>query len=238
MCDRLFTGRTYQWRSAGQYDPECTSIEMKKTRILILGGGFGGIYAALEIERRCDPQFDVTLISQDNFFLSTAMLHEVACSDLDVTHIVKPIQPMLRHVGFFEGQILSVHTGAQKVTVRHGFEQHSHMLEYDHVVFALGGVTNSYGIPNLAEIAMTMKSLGDAIALRNRLIARLEEADTECAAVDRESLLTFVVAGGGFAGVETFGSSQSSVAKTWFPFDLIHLVCWLPAAAGRGLREC
>jgi NADPH-dependent 2,4-dienoyl-CoA reductase/sulfur reductase-like enzyme len=66
MCDRLYTGRTYQWRSDGQYDPECTSIEMKKIRILILGGGFGGIYAALEFERRCDPQFDVTLISPQN----------------------------------------------------------------------------------------------------------------------------------------------------------------------------
>ncbi len=179
---------------------------MKKTRILILGGGFGGVYAALEFEKRCDPEFDVTLVSQDNFFLFTPMLHEVACSDLDVTHIVNPIRKMLRHVRFFEGQILSVDIGARKVIVSHGFDRHAHVLEFDHVVFALGCMTNFYGIPNLAEIAMTMKSLGDAIALRNRLIAHLEEADTECAAVDRQSLLTFVVAGGGFAGVETIGS--------------------------------
>src|SRR5215471_13750084 len=76
----------------------------------------------------------------------------------------------------------------------------------DDVVFALGSVTNFYDIPNLAETAVAMKSLGDAIRLRNLLIERLEEADTECAANDREPLLSFVVAGGGFAGVETIGS--------------------------------
>jgi NADH:ubiquinone reductase (H+-translocating) len=88
----------------------------------------------------------------------------------------------------------------------HGLDQHTHALDYDHVAFALGCVTNFYDIPNLAETATQMKTLGDAIGLRNRLIAHLEEADTECAVKNREPLLTFVVAGGGFAGVETIGS--------------------------------
>jgi NADH dehydrogenase len=179
---------------------------MKKNRVLILGGGFGGLYAALEFERRRDPDFEVTLISQDNFFLFTPMLHEVAASDLDLTHIVNPIRKMLRHVHFFEGDVRSIDIAKRQVVVAHGFDQHTHSLEYDHIVFALGCVTNFYNIPNLAEMAVTMKSLGDAIALRNRLIEHLEEADTECAANDREPLLTFVVAGGGFAGVETIGS--------------------------------
>ena len=179
---------------------------MKKNRVLILGGGFGGLYAALEFEKRRDPDFEVALISQDNFFLFTPMLHEVAASDLDLTHIVNPIRKMLRHVHFFEGEVQSVDITKRQVVVAHGFGRHTHSLEYDHVVFALGSVTNYYGIPNLAETALAMKSLGDAIGLRNRLIEHLEEADTECAANDRESLLTFVVAGGGFAGVETIGS--------------------------------
>ena len=179
---------------------------MKKNRVLILGGGFGGLYAALEFENRRDPDFEVTLISQDNFFLFTPMLHEVAASDLDLTHIVNPIRKMLRHVQFFEGDVRSIDTAKRQVVVAHGFDQHTHSLEYDHIVFALGCVTNFYNIPNLAETAVTMKSLGDAIGLRNRLIEHLEEADTECAANDREPLLTFVVAGGGFAGVETIGS--------------------------------
>ena len=179
---------------------------MKKNRVLILGDGFGGIYAALEFEKRQDPDFEVTLISQDNFFMFTPMLHEVAASDLDLTHIVNPIRKMLRHVHFFEGEVRSIDVAKRQVVIAHGFDQHTHTLEYDHVAFALGCVTNFYNIPRLAETAVTMKSLGDAIRLRNRLIEHLEEADTECAANDREPLLTFVVAGGGFAGVETIGS--------------------------------
>jgi NADH dehydrogenase len=179
---------------------------MKKNRVLILGGGFGGLYAALEFEKRHDPDFEVTLISQDNFFLFTPMLHEVAASDLDLTHIVNPIRKMLRHVHFFEGEVRFIDIIKRQVIVAHGFAQHTHSLEYDHVVFALGSITNFYGIPNLAETAVAMKSLDDAIGLRNRLIEHLEEADTECAANDREFLLTFVVAGAGFAGVETIGS--------------------------------
>jgi len=179
---------------------------MKKNRVLILGGGFGGLYAALEFEKRRDPDFEVTLISQDNFFLFTPLLHEVAASDLDLTHIVNPIRKMLRHVRFFEGEVRSVDIMKRQVVVAHGFAQHTHSLEYDHVVFALGSVRNFYGVPNLAERAVAMKSLGDAIGLRNRLIEHLEEADTECAANDRQSLLSFVVAGAGFAGVETIGS--------------------------------
>ena len=147
---------------------------MKKTRVLILGAGFGGLYAALEFEKRHDPDFEVTLISQDNFFLFTPMLHEVAASDLDLTHIVNPIRKMLRYVQFFEGEVRSVDIIRRQVVVSHGFDQHTHSLEYDHVAFALGSVTNFYGIPNLAETAITMKSLGDAIGLRNRLIEHLD----------------------------------------------------------------
>jgi len=179
---------------------------MKETRVLILGGGFGGLYTALEFERRRDPDIEVTLISQENFFLFTPMLHEVAASDLDLTHIVNPIRKMLRHVRFFEGDVLSINLAERRVVVSHGFDQHSHSLEYDHIIFALGAITNFYNIPGLPERALRMKSLGDAIELRNRLIEHLEEADTECAAKDRAPLLSFVVAGGGFAGVETIGS--------------------------------
>ncbi len=177
-----------------------------KTRVLILGGGFGGLYAALEFEKRSDPDFEVTLVSRENFFLFTPMLHEIAASDLDLTNIVNPIRKMLRHVSFFVGDVESIDLEARRVTVSHGFERHSHPLAYDHLVLGLGSVTNFFGLPGLEERALTMKSLGDAIRLRNRLIAHLEEADTECAASEREPLLTFVVAGGGFAGVETIAS--------------------------------
>jgi len=93
---------------------------MKKTRVLILGG-FGGLYAALEFEKRRDPDIEVTLISAANFFLFTPMLHEVAASDLDLTHIVNPIRKMLRHVRFFEGEVQSIDLVDRRFVIDHGF---------------------------------------------------------------------------------------------------------------------
>jgi NADH dehydrogenase len=99
------------------------------------------------------------------------------------------------------------------VVVSHGAEHHSHELEYDHLVIALGSITNFFNLPGLEQQALTMKSLGDAIYLRNKLISHLEEADFECCALERQELLTFVVAGGGFAGVETIASLNDFVRE-------------------------
>lgn len=185
------------------------------TRILILGGGFGGVYAAMEMEKTLarDPNIEVTLVNRDNFFLYTPMLHEVAASDLDVTHIVNPIRKLLKRVHFFDGDVESIDLAARRVGVSHGAEHHHHELDYDHLVLALGSITNFYNLPGLAERALTMKTLGDAIHLRNQLIQNLEEADFECCPKTREPLLNFVVAGGGFAGVETIAGVNDFIRE-------------------------
>jgi NADH dehydrogenase len=181
--------------------------DRRPTRIVVLGGGFGGVYAALELQRRFRRgEAEVTLVNRDNFFLFTPMLHEVAASDLDLTHIVNPLRKLLPGVRLFHGDVDAIDLARHTVEVSHGDEHHHHEIGYDHLVLALGSVTNFYGLPGLRERALTMKSLGDALHLRNRLIACLEEADFECFAHEREPLLTLVVAGGGFAGVETIGA--------------------------------
>jgi NADH dehydrogenase len=198
-------------------------------KVLVLGGGFGGLYAALELEKRLgrDPGIDVTLVNRDNFFLFTPMLHEVAASDLDLTDIVSPVRKILRRVNFFEGRVERIDLAAKRVTVVHGQDAHEHDLAYDYLVIGLGSTTNFYGLPGLEERALTMKSLSDAVHLRNRLIAQLEEADTECAAPRRDALLTFVVAGGGFAGVETIAGVN----------DFVHdALRYYPRAAVKGAR--
>src|SRR5215470_5289353 len=179
-----------------------------KKRIVILGGGFGGLYSALEMERTIarDPGIEITLVNHDNFFLFTPMLHEVAASDLDMTHIVNPIRKLLHHVKFFHGEVESIDLQNKVVRLFHGPNRHQHELTYDYLVIALGSITNFFNLAGLEERSLTMKSLGDAIHLRNRLIDLLEEADFECAFRDRSSLLTVVVAGGGFAGVETIAA--------------------------------
>ncbi len=166
------------------------------------------MYAAIALDRSLArrPNVEIILVNRDNFFLFTPMLHEVAASDLDLTHIVNPIRKLLKRVKFFCGDVESIDLGNRRVTVWHGDEHHSHALEYDHLIIGLGCVTNFFNLPGVAQRAMTMKSLGDAIDLRNRIIANMEEADFECCKAQREQLLTFVVAGGGFAGVETAAS--------------------------------
>ncbi|HEX6727504.1 MAG TPA: NAD(P)/FAD-dependent oxidoreductase [Nitrospira sp.] len=192
-----------------------------KPRVLILGGGFGGMYAALEFERALaeGADIEVTLVNHDNFFLFTPMLHEVAASDLDITNIVSPIRKLLRRVTFFHGEIEAIDLVQKRVGLSHGHEQHCHSLLYDHLVLALGSTTNFFDIPGLATRAFTMKSLSDAIVLRHHLIANLEEADFECGTSLRAPLLNFVVAGGGFAGVETIAAMNDFLreAVQFFP---------------------
>jgi NADH dehydrogenase len=141
------------------------------------------------------------------------MLHEVAASDLDLTNIVNPIRKLLKRVKFFAGEVESIDVERKFVTISHGFDHHHHELPYDHLVIGLGSITNFFNLPGLAEKVLTMKSLGDAIHLRNHLIALLEEADTECSDDVRGPLLTFVVAGGGFAGVETIAGINDFVRE-------------------------
>jgi NADH dehydrogenase len=184
-------------------------------KIYILGGGFGGIYSAMELEYRLagDRDSEITLVNRDNFFLFTPMLHEVAASDLDLTTIINPARKLLRKVQLFAGEVEHIDLPNNRLTLSHGFKRHYHTLSYDRLILALGSITNFYNLPGLAQRALTMKSLGDAVELRNRLIAHLEEADTDCARDHREPLLTFVVAGGGFAGVETIAALNDFVRQ-------------------------
>jgi NADH dehydrogenase len=190
-------------------------MSVQPTRVVILGGGFGGLSAARELERLLprDANVEITLVNRENFFLFTPMLHEVAASDLDLATIVSPLRRLLKRTRLFIGTVETIDVDTQTVTVAHAAGVHRHELPYDHLVVALGAVTNFYGIPGLAERASTMKSLGDAIELRNQLIAHMEEADFECNSDVRNPLLTVLVAGGGFAGVETVAAVNDFVRE-------------------------
>jgi NADH dehydrogenase len=189
---------------------------MSRHRILILGGGFAGLYAAMELEKALKDRPDVviTLVNRDNFFLFTPLLHEVAASDLDLTNIVNPIRKLLRKASFFAGEVERIDLAQRTVTVSHGFDRHTHDMRYDQLVIGVGSTTNFFNNPGLQEHACTMRTLADAANLRNRLIALLEEADSECSADIRRPLLTFVVAGGGFAGVETIAGINDFIRES------------------------
>ena len=123
-------------------------------RILILGGGFGGIYAALRFEKmlRRRKGIEVTLVTRDNYFLFTPMLHEIAASDLEVDTIVNPLRKLLRRVNTFIGTIDAIDIRTRRIVATHGLDGHAHELPYDHVILALGSDTNFFNLPRRGTV--------------------------------------------------------------------------------------
>ena len=177
-----------------------------RKRIVILGAGFAGLYAALELERTVarDPGVEVLLIDPQNFLLFTPMLHEVASGSLDPSSIVVPIRETLRRVQFMRAQTMAVDLAARTVTVTYGLDGRTRTIEFDHLLIAAGSQTRFP--PPLRPHVHGMKTIHDALVLRNWLIGLLERAEIEEDAASRRALLTIAVAGGGFSGVETIGA--------------------------------
>ncbi|MCI0794530.1 MAG: FAD-dependent oxidoreductase [Chloroflexi bacterium] len=173
-------------------------------RIVILGGGYGGIYTALKLQKAARRgQIQLDLVSQENFFLSQPMLSEVVSGSIEPTHILNPIRRLLPHANFHQAEIQSVDTESRSVAVRYlGDQGQSRDIAYDYLLIAVGSSTDLTRLPGMAEHAFPFKTLGDAFRLRNHLIGVLEAAEVESDPEEKTELLTFVVAGGGYTGVE------------------------------------
>lgn len=192
--------------------------------ILILGGGFAGIEVLRQLQSafQNDIRIDITLVSRDNFFLFTPMLPEISSGMIETRHIVTPLRAFCNRAKFYETQIESIDLENKKVVITHRIgkltnplEWRNHILKYDHLVIALGSETNFYGISGASKQAFTLKSLGDAIILRNHVINMLEQADIEHEDLHlRNKLLTFVVVGGGFSGVEIVGELNDFIVDS------------------------
>ena len=193
----------------------------KTERILILGGGFGGIYAALHLEKAFarEGNVEITLINRDNYLLFSPMLAEVSSSSIEAKHIVAPIRAFFRKVRFRDSQIEGIDLQKRVVHAFHCAECAHYSLEFDHLVLALGSETSFYGVPGVEGAAFTLKTLADAMALRNHVIDMLEHADMETDVELRGQLLTMVVAGAGFAGVEIVAELNDFLrgAKHFYP---------------------
>jgi NADH dehydrogenase len=163
----------------------------------------------LEKELERDPSVAISLVSETNALLFTPMLAEVAGSSLEPSHISTPLRSALHRTEFLRGRVTSVDLENRRVVLdadMEGNESCRSELAYDQLVLALGAVSNYLGLTNVQKLAFDFKSLVDAIRIRNHVIEMFERADREDDVDVRRSLLTFVIAGGGFAGVELAGS--------------------------------
>jgi NADH:ubiquinone reductase (H+-translocating) len=177
------------------------------TRILILGGGFGGVYTALTLEKVLKRELkrgevEIALVSRDNYLTFQPMLPEVVSGSIGILDTITPIRRLCPRTDLYTRAIEEIDVGNRRVTLAAGVGARQLQLEYDHLVIALGNVTSFAGQQGLLEHALPFKYLGDALTLRNHAIHALEEADIERDPKARQGLLTFVVAGGGFSGVE------------------------------------
>jgi NADH:ubiquinone reductase (H+-translocating) len=182
-----------------------------KKRIVILGGGFAGMRTAecLEAQFRADPSVSITLVNETNALLFTPMLAEVAGSSLEPSHISTPLRSGLPRTEFIRARVTAIDLENRRVTLSgeaRPADADAYTIGYDQLVLALGAVSNYLGMASVEKLAFNFKSLLDAIRIRNRVIEMFERADAEPDAEKRRAMLTFVVAGGGFAGVELAGA--------------------------------
>ncbi|PWU80056.1 MAG: 6-phosphogluconate dehydrogenase [Candidatus Nitrosopolaris wilkensis] len=192
--------------------------------IVILGSGFAGIEVLKKLQKKFhnNKNIEITLVSKDNFILFTPMLPEVASGMIEIRHVVTTVRSFCKQANFYEADVESIDLGNRQIVITHAIGRQSqptdwreHTLKYDYLVIALGSENNFFKMSDIEKYSFTMKNIDDAIILRNHIINILEQAILEEDNNElRKSLLTFVVVGGGFNGVETVGAINDFVRES------------------------
>ena len=205
--------------------PAASDSLQRSTDVLVLGGGFAGTRCAQRLERLLPKDTVVTLVSSENYFVFQPLLPEVVGASLSPSHVISPLRHLLRRAQVVRGEVAGIelaapgsdHAGTVTVTAEGVDERVTYRAR--HLVLALGSVVDVRRIPGMAEHALLMKNVADALTLRHTIITRLERAVLEPDPAERAAMLTFVVVGGGFSGVETAAEVHDLVrgARRYFP---------------------
>jgi NADH:ubiquinone reductase (H+-translocating) len=213
---------------------------MARTRIVVLGGGYVGMYTAIGLERRLNPaEASITVIDPRSYMTYQPFLPEAASGSLSPRQVVVPLRRVLKRSLVLTAMVVSVDNSSKRVTVR-PLEGEDYEVSYDVLVVALGSVARTLDIPGLADWATGFKNVEEAIELRNGVIECLDIAESARDEKVRERALTFVFVGGGYAGVEAMAELEdlAQYATRYYsrvkPSDM-HWV--LVEAAGRILPE-
>ncbi|MEW6683722.1 MAG: FAD-dependent oxidoreductase [Nitrospirota bacterium] len=183
------------------------STQAAARRIVIIGGGFSGVYTAMALDRlwrrhRRGERVEIALINRENYFVFQPMLPEVISGSVGLTHVVIPIRKLCPRVTLYTREVQSINLDEKIIVTSPGVRPKPTSIRYDYLVLAPGTTTDFSGSPGFQEYAFPFKNLGDALALRNHLLHTLEEAAIEEDPCLRQQLLTYIVVGGGFSGVE------------------------------------
>ncbi|HKQ55716.1 MAG TPA: FAD-dependent oxidoreductase [Methyloceanibacter sp.] len=190
-----------------------------KKKVLVIGGGFGGVFAAKALAKLGRGRLDVELVNRNNYFVFQPLLPEVAASTIHSADAVVPLRQLLRGVQVRLAEVMGIDFAAKTVTVVQGTRRAPVDLAYDELVISLGTSVDLKRFPGLPEHALTMKDLADAHRLRTHVIGCLETADVTEDPDAKRQLLTFVVVGAGFSGVETVAELRELVrhALKYYP---------------------
>ena len=183
-------------------------------RILILGGGFAGLYAARNLQRLMGKEAAIEVVNRENYFVFQPLLPEVAGGAISAVNAVSPLRFLTRKIFIRKAEVDSINPEAQTVTVFQGVQRRPTVLEYDHLIIALGSGSDLSRTIGLSEHAFTMKTLSDARRLRAHVIERLEHADITRLPEVKKGALTFTVIGGGFSGIETVGEIKELIDRS------------------------
>lgn len=184
--------------------------EMKETnlRVVIIGAGIGGVRVAQVL---ADKDVDVTIIDRNNYQLFPPLLYQVSTAVLAESEIAYPVREFFRdypNVNFFLGEVQDFDTDSKKVITDNG------VVEYDYLIVAAGATTNYFGMEAVERHSFPMKTMTEAIAIRNQIISCLERAEQEPDAAKRRELLTFICVGGGPTGVEEAGAISELIYQS------------------------
>jgi NADH dehydrogenase len=172
---------------------------MKKAHVVIVGGGFGGVYTARNLQSLIEEgSVDVTLLNKTNYFQFNPLLHEVATGGLSPMSVVEPIREIFRkeNVHFIQDEVKAIDTEKKEITTV------NRVIGYDYLVVSSGAETNYYGTVGAQDNTLTLKNVTDALAIRKRIIDACERAAHIPDDEERKKLLSIVIVGGGATGVE------------------------------------
>lgn len=190
------------------------SNHTRTTRVIIIGGGFAGVACAQTLRRQLRRQnAEIVLFDKENHLVFQPLLAEVVGSSLDPSAIIAPLRQLLPGVSCRTEDVVRIDFEQRRVVFATREDQ-TGSLEYDHVVIACGGASNLNVVPGMANHAYPLRTMGDAVELRAHVLGQLERAEVCQDEAERRRLLSFVIVGGGYSGVEVAGEIHDLIGSS------------------------